>query len=143
MPKKKKTGLGVLLRKKKLLAVNIIAVFLLAWGFVGEYVRSRDMQSEIDRLETEAVELREHNEELALMSERYSTSSMLEREARMKLNMKMPGEEVVVIREADQVIMESQTEQEIIQETEVVDSQAISNIRKWYNHFFPKSNEGQ
>ncbi len=140
MPKRK-TGAVPLLRRKTILAINLVLVSLIAWGFVGEYLRSRAMQAEIDRLEGQAGELEAKNLELADMADKYAGSSMLEREARLKLNMKRPGEEVVVIREAAAGIQETSTDETTGGETDTEDTAAISNMKKWIAHFFPKTND--
>ena len=44
--------------------------------------------------------LQEKNGELVAATERFGSRAVLEREARLKLNLQRPGEEVVVVREA-------------------------------------------
>lgn len=132
---KRKTGTTALLHRKSVLAVNLAVVTLIAWGFAGEYMRSRDMQTEIDRLEEQAASLESRNLELADMADRFSSSSMLEREARLKLNMQKPGEEVVVVREDDGMVqVAADPDGTAAAEEAGQQTKAVSNIKKWISH---------
>ena len=135
MSRSDKKGIVALLRMRSVLAVNLAIALFIAWGFAGEYMRSRGMQDEIDRLQEQAEALESKNLELADMANRFSSSSMLEREARLKLNMQKPGEEVVVVSErATFEGGEAETEEAAVTAEE---SSAISNAKKWLDHFFP------
>ncbi|HCC21925.1 TPA: hypothetical protein DEP86_00820, partial [Candidatus Uhrbacteria bacterium] len=95
----------------------------------------------ISRLDGQVVELEDRNVELRRTADRLSGSAMLEREARLKLNMRRPGESVVVIKS------ENLDEQEYSSlDVSVADSgltsgsfaaSQISNYHKWIRHFFP------
>lgn len=124
-----------MLRMKSVLVLNLGALLLVGWGFAGEYMRSRGLQEEIDRLESQAEELEARNIEMARMADRFSGSAMLEREARLKLNLKRPGEEVVVIRETGPQDFESEpVEDEMDTATPASGSRATENVRKWINY---------
>ncbi len=138
----KRTGIIKLLRKRSFLVVNLGLVFLVGWGFVGEFMRNASVQEEINRLQMQVDQLDGRNMELGKLTQRYSGSAMLEREARLKLNLKKPGEEVVVIRDTNpSMLVKSETrERSQIVEDEPVGSeleQQSTNIQKWVNHFFP------
>jgi len=145
MSRSDKKGVVALLRMRSVLAVNLAAALFIAWGFAGEYMRSRGMQDEIDRLQEQAASLETKNLELADMANRYSSSSMLEREARLKLNMQRPGEEVVVVREGAMFEGGGDPSTRLGAgkgrrgegEEGAEESSAISNAKKWFNHFFP------
>ena len=83
---------------KRVLIANVAVFILVGWGFAGEYLRNHEMQQEVDRLKGQAEELEAKNLELARLGERFSTPEMVEREARTKLNLQKPGEEVVVVQ---------------------------------------------
>ncbi|HTM68775.1 MAG TPA: septum formation initiator family protein [Candidatus Binatia bacterium] len=86
-----------LLGLKRVLIANLAVFAVIAWGFSGEFLRNREMQKEIDSLQTEASGLENKNAELADTSARASSRGVLEQEARTKLNLRKPGEEVVVV----------------------------------------------
>ncbi len=90
--------LGRLLGLKRVLIANLVVFALVGWGFSGEYIRNREAQQEVDRLKAQADELEAKNTEIADLGKKFSTSEMLEREARLKLNLRKPGEEVVVVQ---------------------------------------------
>ena len=139
---RRKRGITEFLKMRSVLVAELVIAFLIAWGFAGEFMRSRDMQTEIDRLQTQAEQMEAHNLELADMANRYASSSMLEREARLKLNMRRPGEEVVIVRESDIEVREGVAEEgragDAAQED---DSSAMSNAKKWIRHLFPMTNK--
>lgn len=81
---------------RRLLAVNLILFGLIAWSFSGEYMRDRDNRAIVATLQqqsdTMVAEINSRKAELEV------SSSEVETEARLKLNMRRPGEEVVVVK---------------------------------------------
>lgn len=132
-PQRKTYKLGQLLGLKRVMALNIALLALVAWGFSGELLRNRDMQTEVDRLQSQADELAAKNSELAELGKRMSDPQELERQARLKLNLRRPGEEVVVIKGVGDA-----------QASVAPDAIAVaaakedggSNLEKWWHYFF-------
>lgn len=118
---------------KKLLVANVIAFALVAWGFSGEYVRYRRMEGEIDRLRQEASQLEQKNSELAEIGSRLSAGTMLEREARVKLNLRRPGEEVIVIR--GDVTAQPEGQDAAARAAKDAEARAPNHV-KWWRYFF-------
>jgi len=118
---------------KKLLVANVIAFALVAWGFSGEYVRYRRMEGEIDRLRQEASQLEQKNSELTEIGSRLSAGTMLEREARVKLNLRRPGEEVVVIR--GDVTAHAEAQDAAARAALDAEARAPNHV-KWWRYFF-------
>ena len=116
---------------KRTLIVNGAVFALVAWGLSGEFLRNREMRHEIERLQQDADGLEAKNAELAETSERSSSRGVLEKEARTKLNLQRPGEQVVVVRpgpgrpEADPVPARGQGKDE-----------PRSNPARWWHYFF-------
>lgn len=132
----RREGLKGFFRRKSVLAVNLGVLVLVAWGFGGEYVRNRDMESEIGQLRAQAEGLEARNLELAQLAKRLDDPEIIEREARLKLNLQRPGEEVVVVRDLSPArgegeIAAADGEVQVRQEPE-----EVSNARKWFRHFF-------
>lgn len=126
-------GIIRMLGLKRVLAANVAIFALVGWGLAGEYLRNREMQKEIDRLETRANGLQEKNGELADVTERFGSQAVLEREARLKLNLQKPGEAVVVVRDAaPRPVAEAGG-------NDAGGSGAAtgSNAAKWWHYFFP------
>jgi len=111
---------------KRVLAANLLLLALVVWGFYGEYSRNRELQEEIDALDARAAEVERRNLELEELGRRFDSSEVFERDARLKLNLRKPGEEVVVIRgemsarELSEVPEEGRPRQ-----------QGLSNLKKW------------
>ncbi len=126
---------------RRFLVVNLALLFLMGWGFTSEMMRNGSMQEEIEQLELQAEALEGRNVELRNLAQKYSGSGMLEREARLKLNLKKPGEEVVVVRDINSPALTTEGEsQNIFRELateEVKPPDQSSNIKKWISYFFP------
>ncbi len=132
--RRKRRGIARFLRMKTILLLNVGILAFVAWGFAGEYVRDRELQEEIRLLQTVSEELERSNLELADMSRRFSGKGQLEREARLKLNLMKPGEQVVVIKDPlSPGIIEAERTEPV---PDVRGSEwRMSNIRKWLEYF--------
>lgn len=89
------------------------------------YMQKRQVDSEIARLTEQSNNLSRDNGQLSELIKYLDTPEYKEREAREKLNLKKPGEEVVVLPEDDN-------------DGQVASAQAEtqSNPEKWLSYFF-------
>lgn len=133
--RRKRRGIARFLRMKTVLLLNVGILAFVAWGFAGEYARDKELQEEIDSLQVVAEELERSNLELADMRRRFSGKGQLEREARLKLNLMKPGEQVVVIKgPLVPGFIEAKKREPV---PDVRDPEwRSSNIRKWMEYFF-------
>ena len=128
-------GIWRFLGLKRVLFANAVIFAIVIWGLAGEFLRNRDMQREFDHLDTQAKAIEKQNAEVEDMGKRLSSGAMLEREARTKLNLQKPGEQVVVVRTSGT----ANQADEIGHGTEknAVDTASVSNIVRWWHYFFP------
>jgi cell division protein FtsB len=88
---------GRLLRSRRVLLVNAVLFALMVWGLGGEWLRTRDLVRDVQVKQAAAAEL---DAELAV-EERHAAQVaegfLAEREARLKLGLRRPGERVAVI----------------------------------------------
>lgn len=115
--------------KKRTTAGVILFALLIAWGLTGEYIRNSEMQVEIDRLSARAAEMDAKNRELAETSRTVSSQAMLEREARLKMNLQKPGEQVVVVNGSGGAT-------QVVTTTDAPAQAKTSNPAKWWRYFF-------
>lgn len=118
---------------KRVLAANVALFALIGWGFSGEIMRNRGMQEEIDRLAERAAELETKNSELESLGERMREGALLEKQAREKLNLRRPGEEVVVVKDVPAALS---LPEEAVQARAVGFADPSSNLARWWQYFF-------
>lgn len=143
MPSPRGTFLERLIRWRLLLVVNFLVIVFLGLSLSREVVRSRAIGSEIAQLQAQADELAAQNIDLSELRTAMQTESYIEREARLKLGMKKPGETVVVVQEEGtdtrrQEIGDASDPLDFVlddQETAV----AVANPTKWWYYFFDKN----
>lgn len=111
---------------KRLLVVNLGLLALVAWSFSGEYMRDRDARSTVDSLQAQADEMRDGIDERT--AELDVTPAEVENEARLKLNMRRPGEEVVVVK-GSTLRVHSQV-------LSTASASRIGNAARWWKLFF-------
>ncbi|MBI2475363.1 septum formation initiator family protein [Candidatus Uhrbacteria bacterium] len=131
-----------LIRWRFLVVVNVVIIVFLGLTFGREFFRSREIQSEINKLQSQADTLAARNIALSELQTAIQTESFIEREARLKLGMKKPGEEVVVIQEGGEGDKGRVGEEENDPLNLVLDDQSeltrIANSTKWWYYFFDK-----
>ena len=142
MPSPKGSFVERLIRWRLLLVVNILVIAFLGVSLSREIVRSRAIGAEIEVLQAQADSLLANNIDLSELKTAMQTESYIEREARLKLGMKKPGETVVVIQ--DEASLSAQTTGSDPNDplgyvladegTEVV----VANPQKWWYYFFDK-----
>ncbi|MBI4714158.1 septum formation initiator family protein [Candidatus Uhrbacteria bacterium] len=137
-----KSFIARLIRWRFLIVVNVVIIIFIGLTFGREFFRAREIQSEIKKLQTQAGTLAARNVALSELQTAIQTESFIEREARLKLGMKKPGEEVVVIQEwKGQEGPEGQEDKTDPLDL-VIDDQSgqtrIANSTKWWYFFFDK-----
>jgi len=128
---------------KKLLASKIFLLFvalILIWlgvSVVRESYRKYQLTQEINQIKSEIERLEGNNQDLANLIEYFQQESFLEKEARLKLNLKKPGEKVVIVPKGEEEVgsltpnewgVKLPTEEEIQKEE--------PNWLKWWRYFF-------
>lgn len=114
------------LLKSKLISILLLVAFS-AVGFITFqlYLQKHEVDSEIKKLQVKADDLNKNNSELSELVKYFNTNEYSEREAREKLNLKKPGEEVVVLPKNDS------------DSGQVASAQTNGfNPIKWFNYFF-------
>ncbi|MEY4744450.1 MAG: Septum formation initiator [Candidatus Parcubacteria bacterium] len=124
--------IGRLLGLKRVLVANLVVFAVVGWGFSGEYIRNREAQKEVDRLKAQADELEAKNAEIADLGKRASTADVLEREARLKLNLRKPGEQVVVVEAGPGLAAGGNP----VPARAVGQGKPSSNLARWWKYFF-------
>jgi len=104
----------------------IILVFLII-SFGKEFTRRYYLEKEVEKLEEQIAELENRNQKFTELVDYLNTEDFTEAEARLKMGLKKPGEEVMVIE-----YPEGQ-EKEMVSENNNSD---LTNPDKWWHYFF-------
>ncbi|MBI4592116.1 septum formation initiator family protein [Candidatus Uhrbacteria bacterium] len=144
MPSPRGTFVERLIRWRLLLVINLLVVVFLGVSLSREIIRTRAIGAEIELLQAQADELSARNIDLSELKTAMQTESYIEREARLKLGLKKPGETVVVIGE-DEPASENGEEQGMGNASDplglVLDNQTttpVANPTRWWYYFFDK-----
>lgn len=130
-----------------LFLINGVIIILLSLSLGREMVRNMDIQGEISDLQTQAQDLASRNLYLQELQTAMQTESFIEREARLKLGLQMPGESVVIIQDEVEVLeglegveAASALEEAILKiESQAVEVEQLANPLKWWYYFFNKN----
>jgi cell division protein FtsB len=114
--------------KKRRAALILV---LLCFGILGvgtrlimETMRKRSIEHQVGELQTEADRLEAKRREILEMSERVTSQSFLEREARLRLGLQKPGEKTIIVEKVPTTREERGGEQR------------ANNFLKWWIYFF-------
>lgn len=128
--KKKKFEPKKIYRSKLFLVGALIVVVLISISLTKEALRRHQINQDIQQLTQEVTDLEERNTELADLIQYLNSTSWQEKEARTKLNLKKPGETMVVTPGS---IVE---EEEVVEKIVLTDAlKSRSNPQKWWRLF--------
>jgi cell division protein FtsB len=114
------------LRSRIVTAILVMVFAAVSFVTVELYMQKKQVDSEIKRLQTQSEQLNQDNRQLSELIKYLDTPEYKEKEAREKLNLKKPGEEVVVLPEDSSL-------EGSVAGADVADQ---SNPRKWFAYFF-------
>ncbi|MFH1938302.1 MAG: septum formation initiator family protein [Patescibacteria group bacterium] len=131
-----------MLGSKVFLFLIFIILIILTINLSQESYKKYQLKKEISELKLEIDRLEGSKQQLSNLMEYFKNDSYLEQEARVKLNLKKPGEKVVILSRdsvTDDNVKVSQsgaltTENQEI-ELEDIDLE-IANYWKWWEYFF-------
>jgi len=119
----------------------VIALVFLLLNFVRESYHKYQLSEEIGGLKTEIERLEGRKQQLAGLMEYFEQESYLEREARQRLNLKKPGEKVVILSQKTDTDIKSDQEVDNVLDKNTdfnqnTDNQEAANYWKWWEYFF-------
>jgi len=118
-----------ILSSKVFLFVVTLALIAVAVNVGRESYRKYQLTQEINKLKIEIEKIEGKNEQLANLMEYLKKEPYLEKEARLKLNLKKPGEKVIILSD------EEQKEQETVI-NDISELKKSGNHWKWWEYFF-------
>jgi len=128
-------------RVQIIIAIGSIILIFLIVGIIKEKINRRQIDNEVANLEKQVKTSEKENLELGSLIEEWRGGSRVEKEARLKLGLKKPGEKVVMIMKetpsAPENIINKNTEiiGNIIKPKEL---EGAANPLKWWRYFFSK-----
>ena len=120
------------------LLLGFVAIAYVAFATYGELNKKKQVQTEIEKLQTEAQQIDQENN---LIQERIAylqSKDYQSLEAKDRLNLQNPGENVVVVKPSVVKIVNTQenSEEGAIPSVANADVTPESNLIKWYAYFF-------
>ena len=113
---------------KKIFLFFLIAIFAFAFSSAKkEGDKNKNIYSEMDRLEEQAVNLEKEKQNLSNLIAFFDTPSYKEREAKEQIGLQNPGEKVIVI---------TRKEEQNIEAPQKIKDAPKSNFRKWIKFIF-------
>ena len=122
--------------------VNLFLILLIVFSFSREMIRRHDIDAQIATLKKQAQSLQTQNGSLNELYQAVQTETYIEREARLKLGLKKPGESVVILSD-------SAGSQSTPKGADPLDplglvaegsgiQKPLANSQKWWYYFFNK-----
>ncbi len=107
--------------------VGLVFLLLIIFPLAKTYTQRRLVEKEIEDVKKEISEFESTNKELKEMITYLESDQSLEEQARLNLNLKKPGEKVIVIDNS-----------KIASSTDGINKTTTSknNFEKWWNYFF-------
>ena len=142
MPALRTTFVQRLIRWRFLIIVNVLVIVFLGMSLGRETVRSRSIQTQISELQAQAQALTARNIEISELRTAMQTEAFIEREARLKLGLKKPGETVVVVQDGlggQEASTADPSDPLGYVVDNLDDGRAVANPTRWWYYFFDKN----
>lgn len=136
MPKEKQSTFERVLLSRWFLLALLIVVVIVAVGYARAYYADYQVRAQITALEKEVQNLQKKKFNSLELLERAKTENFLEEKAKTELNLKKPGENVLIIPEI-------RTRAETDMPNQPVDEERLSNPLKWWYYFTNKRSLNQ
>lgn len=122
--------------KSKIFFIFLIPVLLaLSFGIFQELYYRYKVKGELDKLNAEIVILDKQKDDLNQLVDYYKNESNLEKEARIRLNLKKEGEKVVIILPQATSTTQSEESVFVLSDGNIED---LPNYKQWWYYFFRK-----
>ena len=126
-PKRRQTSILPDLFFSKFFLIFCVALFLaILFGLANGTVKNYKVDSEIGDLQGEIKSLEGQNQEFSQMISFLKSENFIEQEAKLKLGLSKPGENLVIIPQSGNAINTNQNKE----------SANLSNPAKWWAYFF-------
>jgi cell division protein FtsB len=112
-----------------LAALGLILLFVIVLPLAKTYSQRRLVEKEITDVQKEISQFEKDNQDLKEMLGYLKSDQSLESQARINLNLKKPGETVVVIENAADAKNQENAQKE---------EEKKSNLKKWFDYFFSR-----
>lgn len=122
------------LSSKILLFASLFVLIFFSFNLASEIINRHDLQKEINKFQAEFNDLSKSNQDISGSIEYLKTLDFVEKEARTKLNLKKPGEQIIIVPE-EKILGKSSASMPL---TGNLANQAVSqpNYLNWWNYFF-------
>lgn len=131
MEKKDKSSFWRFFGSRWFLLTALAAVVLVAVGYARAYYQDYQVRQEIENLKEQVQKLEKKKLESMEILKYVTSDSFVEEKARTELNLKKPGENVLVVK--------STLEENFVQRGEPVEKDHLSNPMKWWYYFIHKT----
>ena len=123
------------LLKSKIFFIFLIPILLaLTVGIFQKLYYRYEVKGELDKLNAEIANLNKQKNDLNQLVDYYRNESNLEKEARVRLNLKKEGEKVVII--LPQATSTNGNKEEITEVSENMEN--LPNYKQWWYYFLKK-----
>lgn len=107
--------------------IGLVFLVVIIFPLARTYSQRRLVENEIEEVKKQIADYENQNQQLKELASYLQSEQSLEEQARLNLNMKKPGEAVVVIEEA---------KNSAVQTNAASTTDNASNLAKWWRYYF-------
>lgn len=119
--------------------MNLLLLAATVWAFVGEFERSRELAVQVAVASEDVAKIAADYAEGEVKAAQYADPDFAEREARLKLNLRRPGEEVVVLRGGTAAALAGEASASVAEPAPGGGDDAPNPVG-WWRYFFKRLN---
>ena len=118
-----------------MLIISVLILVFFSINLFKAIINRRELLGDIKSLEIEIKSLESRNQELVGLIEYFKTIDFVETEARTKLNLRKPGEKIIIVPPASvtSAVGKNTSNEPVFISAEIKE---MNNWQKWWNYFF-------
>lgn len=134
-----------MLNSKVFTILSIVVLSFIIYGILKDRPKVLDVKNDVKEIRSQIIQLKENNQKLAGLAEYFKSQAYKEKEAKLKLSLRKPDEEVVIVKKEEEKespsfakVFDSETQTRGASEGEAKSKNLFKRIEDWFSRIISR-----